>query len=262
MAPNASSLTSLLANEEDPSRRLDIIDEALGPPEPQLLDTSVLQNLDWVDRTIEGANGSARWDAESEAKLVARFGAEHAADLLDVGTLYKRFEYLGCYPWLVCNAAIEEADLFKGSKGERLRQFIDFLSGLQDDWANDAHPGIAQGLLLATRRSRVSPLILRALGVNTPEEVAAPTGPLAFLPDRGDRLLAAHAVLANIPAILTTDRRTFWAHRDALRSLGVEVFRPSELLALYDPYWIAVEAEMARRSARGRGARRRAHEER
>jgi hypothetical protein len=55
--------------------------------------------------------------------------------------------------------------------------------------------------------------------------------------------------LANIPAILTTDRRTFWAHRDKVRELGVEIFRPSELLDLYVPYWDAMEYEFARRRA-------------
>lgn len=37
-------LRGRLLSESDPGQRLGIIDEALCPPEPQLLDTSVLQN--------------------------------------------------------------------------------------------------------------------------------------------------------------------------------------------------------------------------
>jgi hypothetical protein len=254
-APRSSGLAledlqDRLVRETDPARRLDIIDDALGPPEPQLLDTSVLQNLDWVDREIEGGGGAKRWDEGAERVLIQRYGQELAQDLLDLGTLYKRFEDNGNYPWLICNSAIEEADVLRGIKGDRLRQLISCFSGHQDDWSNDAYPGIARGLLLARRPARVSPLILRALGVASPDQVSDAHGPLSFLPDRGDRLLAAHALLSNIPAILTTDRRTFWSRREEMKLLGVHVIRPSELLALYLPYWDALELEFARRGAR------------
>ncbi len=247
------SIEAQLANEASPSRRLDIIKVALCPPEPQLLDTCVLQNLDWVDRTIE-ARGD-QWSEEHERELKQRFGIELADDLFDLGTLYKRFEYEGGYPWLVCNAAVEEAHMLKGSKGESVGQLIQFLIGHQEDWVSDAYPGIAKGLLLAARRARISPLILRGLGVTSPEEVADVRGPLSFLPDRGDRLVASHALLANIPVILTTDRRTFWAHRQRLLAFGVQVMRPKELLDLYVPYWDALSAEFSRRRASSSAAR-------
>jgi len=79
--------------------------------------------------------------------------------------------------------------------------------------------------------------------------VIAPIGPLGFLRDRGDRLVATRALLANIPAVLTFDQRTFWAHRAALAEFGLQVVRPAELLALYEPYWAALELEFARRRA-------------
>ena len=115
-----------------------------------------------------------------------------------------------------------------------------------------AYPGIARGLLLSRRRTQASPLILRALGLTSPEEVADSIGPLAFLQDSGDRALVAQALLANVPAILTTDRRTFWVHREKIRGLGVEILRPSEVLDLYIPYWDAMEYEFARRRAEPR----------
>lgn len=240
--------------ESDPGERLHVIDEVLCPPEPQLLDTSVLQNLDWVDHRLEATEGDANWDDESVAQLEARFGKELAADLIDLGTLYKQFEHYGSYPWLVCNAAIDEASVLQNEKGDRLRQLLSFLSSHQEDWGNDSFPGIARGLLLTRRRTRVSPLILRALGVKAAEDLCGAGGPLSFLRDRGDRAVVSQAVLANIPAILTTDRRTFWAHRDAIRELGVEILRPSELLNLYVPYWNAVEYELARRRSMDSGS--------
>ncbi|MBI2752339.1 MAG: hypothetical protein HYX46_02325 [Betaproteobacteria bacterium] len=248
----SDDLRGRLLREPDPGQRLGIIDEALCPPEPQLLDTSVLQNLDWVDRKLEGAEAGVNWDDDAVAELAARFGKDLADDLIDLGTLYKQFEHYGSYPWLVCNAAVDEANVLQNEKGERLRQLLSFLSGHQEDWHGDAYPGIAKGLLLSRRGQRVSPLILRALGVTTPEEIAEGNGPLSFLQDSGDRALVAQALLANIPAILTTDRRTFWSHRDKVRELGVEIFRPSELIDLYLPYWDAMEYEFARRRAESR----------
>jgi hypothetical protein len=94
---------------------------------------------------------------------------------------------------------------------------------------------------------RISPLILRGLGVRSAEEVIAPVGPLGFLCHQGDRVVAAHALLANVPAVLTLDRRTFWKHRAALAEFGLQVVRPAQLLALYKPYWGALDAEFARR---------------
>ena len=67
------------------------------------------------------------------------------------------------------------------------------------------------------------------------------SGPLSFLPDHGDRVIAGHAIFANVPAILTTDRTTFWSHRERLAEFGVRVVRPSELLRMYETYWAALQ---------------------
>lgn len=246
------ALRARLQGERNPGERLHLIEESLCPPEPQLLDTSVLQNLDWVDRKLESADDGVNWDDAAVADLETRFGKELAGDLIDLGTLYKRFEHYGSYPWLVCNATVDEASVLQNEKGDRLRQLLSFLSGHQEDWHDDSFPGIAKGLLLAHRGTRVPPLILRALGVKDAQELFNDGGPLSFLHDRGDRAIVAQALLANIPAILTTDRRTFWVHRDKIRDLGVEVLRPSQLLDLYTPYWEAMEYEFARRRAESR----------
>lgn len=240
-------LRQVLLSEEDAGRRMEIIDGALRPPEPQLLDTCVVQNLDWVDRTTDSAGGSVCWDEPAEAALRARFGEELADDLLDLGTLYRQFEWRSGYPWLVCAAAIEEAGLLQGDKGDRLRSMLGFVMGHQECIGHDTFPGLSAGLLLAKEPARVSPLVLRAMGVEAFGDLYSATGPLRFLPDRGDRLVVAYALVSNIPTVLTTDRRTFWNQRERLEPFGVSVIRPSELLDLYIPYWAALDDEFARR---------------
>lgn len=172
-------LKSRLEQEVDAARRITMIERELGPPEPQLLDTCVLQNLDWVDRLIESC-GSITWDDAAVADLTERYGAELANDLVDIGILYKEFENRGGYPWLVSRTAQGEAGLAGGVKGVRLISALDFFRGHQDDWSHDAHPGVAQGLLFASRRVRVSPLLLRGLGVTSVDEMHSATGPLSF----------------------------------------------------------------------------------
>lgn len=47
--------------------------------------------------------------------------------------------------------------------------------------------------------------------------------------DAGDRQLIREALLYELPAILTTDLKTFWRHRTWLYSHGLEVWRPTDL---------------------------------
>lgn len=236
-----------LEQKLDVGRRIEIIEQELCPPEPQLLDTCVLQNLDWVDRQIE-SGGFVIWDDEAVAVLSKRYGAELANDLIDLGILYKEFENRSGYPWLVSQATQGEVSLANGSKGERLMSALDFFRGHQDDWCDEIYPGLAKGLLFRTRRIRVSPLLLRGLGVTSVNEIHSATGPLSFLPDEGDRMVAAEALIANVPVLLTTDRSTFWKHRVELDVFGLAVLRPTELLKLYEPYWQALDDEFMRRS--------------
>lgn len=239
-------LRARLEQEVDTARRIETIDQELCPPEPQLLDTCVLQNLDWVDRRIE-SDGSVIWDDEAVAVLSERYGAESANDLIDLGILYKEFENRSGYPWLVSQAAQGEVSLADGPKGQRLVSVLDFFRGHQDDWCDETYPGLAKGLLFSTSRIRVSPLLLRGLGVTSVAEIHSATGPLSFLPDGGDRRVAAEALIANVPVVLTTDRATFWNRRFELDAFGLTVMRPTELLKLYEPYWQALDEEFMRR---------------
>lgn len=244
-----SSLKALLEHEVGPARRIKIIEQELCPPEPQLLDTCVLQNLDWVDRRIE--SNRSMWDDGAVADLTERYGAELANDLIDLGILYKEFESRCGYPWLVSRTAQREVSLADGLKGVRLVSVFNFFCGHQDDWG-DHYPGLAKGLLFPSRRIRVSPLLLRGLGVTAVDDIHSATGPLSFLPDMGDRMIVAEALMANVPVVLTTDRATFWKHRVALDAFGLAVMRPTELLKLYKPYWHALDEEFMRRSVEQR----------
>lgn len=246
-----SPLDALLEREADSGRRIAIIEQELCPPEPQLLDTCVLQNLDWVDRRIESTD-SVIWDEEAVADLTTRYGTELAVDLIDLGLLYKQFETRSGYPWLVSAAAHEELSLADGIKGARIASLLRFFRGHQDDWYGTTYAGVARALLFPSPRMRVSPLLLRGLGVSSVDEIHSATGPLSFLPDDGARLLCADALIANVPVVLTTDRATFWKHRVELNALGLTVLRPSELLKLYEPFWQALDEEfMRRRNAQG-----------
>lgn len=245
-----SSLKAALRQQEDPAARIDLIEEALCPPEPQLLDTCILHNLDWIDRLLE-SQGSVTWDDEAIRDLESRYGTEHARDLIDLGVLYKKFESRSGYPWLVSRSAQGEVSPVGGTnKGKRLWSLLDFFHGHMDDWCDEAYPGLAKGLLFHSRHTRVSPLLLRGLGVNSIDEAHSAAGPLSFLPDKGDRMLAVEALIANVPVVLTTDRATFWRYRVQLDCLGLSVMRPTEPLELYEPYWEALDLEFNRRRAR------------
>lgn len=230
-----------------------LIDSALRPPEPQLLDTCVLQNLGWVDRQLE-EKPDVVWDDAALLELSAKYGVDMANDLVDLGILYKQFEWFGGYPWLVCEVNSIEAAFVGGDRGLRLKDTIRFFGGHQEELCNATFPGVPLGLLSEGTSARISPLMLKGLGVKSVEQVFSSDGPLSFLRDDGDRRVAGYALLANIPAILTTDRKTFWKHRNVLRTFGVEVMRPSQLLALYEPYWAAISDEFERRRSESRFA--------
>lgn len=236
-------LKTRLRHEVDAAHRIEVIVQELCPPEPQLLDTCVLQHLDWVDRRME-SDGSVIWDDAAVADLTERYGDELANDLIDLGILYKEFENRSGYPWLVSRAAQSEVSLADGVKGARLVSLLNFFRGHQDDWCDETYPGLAKGLLFPSRPMRVSPLVLRGLGVTFVDDIHSATGPLSFLPDRGDRMVAAEALIANVPVVLTSDRATFWKYRVELDALGLTVMRPTELLKLYEPYWQALDEEV------------------
>lgn len=198
--------------------------------EPILLDTCVLQDLAWVERKIAG--GAGIWTDERIAELRARYGRAMAEELFVLGEMWDELQNGAGYFWLVATSSRDEVERVAGAKAEDIRDIFDYFAGHQEciQWAFgwSIAPGALEG-----NAGRPSPLILRGLDVQTVEEISADDGPLAFLPDLGDRLLVRDALLANVPTILTLDRRSFWRHRARLCKLGVEVVLPTELSARY-----------------------------
>jgi hypothetical protein len=203
-------------------------------PEPLLLDTCVLQHLAWVERVLEEAGGHMEWNEEATSQLETRYGPDTAADLMDLGALWIDSQDNGnALPWLVSPSAAAELARSGRQSAREAEDLRRYFEGHQEDWSSWSYPGVALGLLFESATggpARPSPLILRALGVADCDGIVASPGPLDFMRDRGDRLVVRDALLANVPGILTLDRRSFWAHRCRLEDLGVTVLRPSELL--------------------------------
>jgi hypothetical protein len=215
-----------------------------------LLDTCVIQNIEWVwKRMEENIAHDMEWTEERVAQLEVRFGPALANELLDLGTLVSRFEWESSFPWLVSSSARKEFEQVAGRKGPGLISGWKHLSELQDDWCSDAFNGASPGILVPTPTTRVNPLILHGLDVASVGEIVADGGPLDSFSDPGDRALIRDALLSGVPAILTTDLRTFWSKRAALYDYGLEVWRPSDVLTTYIPKWAEQERMLARRRA-------------
>jgi hypothetical protein len=235
---------------EYPSQRVG----AAGPPEPMLLDTCVIQNLDWVHQRsieIEAHNSDEPFWSETRYRdLQDRYGEDLAGDLLDLGRLVQHFEDAGGFPWLVSASARGEFERVVSDRQVSLLDGWRHLRGLQEEWHVDAYAGVTPSVLDPSEPARINPLILRGLGVSCVDEIDDPAGPLRFLRDAGDRALVRDALVSGTPAILTTDVRSFWARRIELYEFGVEVWRPSHVLAAYRRKW-ALERPPALPEAQG-----------
>jgi len=215
----------------------------LGPPEPMLLDTCVVQNIEWVwDRMEENMT----WTEERVSELEAQFGVPFANELLDLGYLVDHLQYEG-FPWLVSASARQEFEQHAGSKRPGLLKGWRRLQEHQEDWAVESFRGVAASVLVPSPNVRINPLVLRGLGVASVHDIVADDGPLAGFPDRGDRALICDGLLSGVPAILTTDLRTFWSRRQLLYEFGLEVWRPSDALTAYIPKWKFEREDRARR---------------
>jgi hypothetical protein len=210
-----------------------------------LLDTCVIQNLEWVWDRMEEERGE-QWTGEQVQELERQFGPQLAEELLALGCLVSHLQWEG-FPWLVSASARGEIERFRGRKQAGILRGWTRLSEAQGDWANDSFRGVAASVLEASAEVRVNPLTLRGLGVRSVDEIVANDGPLSIFRDRGDRALIRDALLSGVPAILTTDLRSFWNHREALYDYGVEVWRPHDALNAYEPVWAAEAAMLARR---------------
>lgn len=221
-----------------------------GPPEPLLLDTSVVQHLDWVWKRLDE---NIEWTDDTVKALESRFGPALVDELFALGHLVIRFEWDG-FPWIV--SASSEAEIKRARRANRtdLAGGWEYFAGHQEDWGLDAWGSIAPGMLSPSTffpdsRFRVSPLLLRSLGVATVEEIVDVDGPLRAFRDAGDRAVIREAIVSGAPGVLTTDLRSFWAHRDDTLQWGVEIWRPSDLLLAYDLWTEPVEARGSDRSS-------------
>jgi hypothetical protein len=215
----------------------------LGPPEPMLLDTCVIQNIEWVwDRIEEDTD----WTTERVGELQGTVGRKFADELLALGGLVSHFQWEG-FPWVVSASARDEFERHAGPKRLGLLSGWTRLAQAQEEWSHEAFRGAAPSVLVPTRGMRIHPLILRGLGVRSVEDIVGDEGPLGAFPDRGDRALIRDALLSGVPAILTTDLRTFWSRRTVLYALGLEVWRPTDALTAYLPKWAAQEEVFAKR---------------
>lgn len=240
-------LKAQLDQEVDAARRSEIIEQELVHPNLNCL-THAFSKI--LTGSTAGLSQTAPLRGMMEQSPTSRRGTAlnwRTTSLISAFCTRNSRIALATHGWF-SRSAQREASLADGVKGMRLLSLLGFFRGHQDYWSDEAYSGIAKGLLFARRRIRVSPLLLRGLGVTSVDEIHSATGPLSFLPDEGDRMVAAEALIANVPVLLTTDRRTLWKHRIELDAFGLAVMRPTELLKLYEPYWQALDEEFMRRS--------------
>ena len=217
------------------------IGRMIGPPEPMLLDTCLIQNIEWVWDRLETPEGG-QWTDEQVTLLEKRFGRDFANELLSLGYLVDYFQYAGGFPWLVSRSSEAEIRANGRPVAKKVLRGWTRLADAADDWTPSSFRGVAPGVLRPVGEVLINPLILRGLGVSSIAEIVADGGPLHFLRDTGDRALARDALLASVPAILTSDLRSFWSHRQFLYGLGLEVWRPSDALDAYETQWAARKA--------------------
>ena len=200
-----------------------------------LLDTCVVQNMEWVWSRID--DDAPEPSPTDDEQIRRRYGDAFASELFALEELAYRLRWSRGFPWLVSQEARDELMRVSGAKGDGLTTGWQFFAGHNEDWAPDCFGPVAPAMLLQRPGPMLSPVMLKGLGVDTEEQVIAPDGPLRSLRDEGDRLLVRTALLAGVRGILTTDLRSFWSQRETLFPLGIEVWRPSDALKAYMDCW-------------------------
>lgn len=192
-----------------------------------LLDTCVVQNLHWA-RTRAPDVG----DEIEMRRLEERFGPAFAQELRAVAGLLEGVERIldvegELCPFIVSRASWQELCRARGTRGEELRGEWRLWRARAQDFDAEAfeivpHPRFtAMPEVLGWPGPGQSCLPRLRDGWDTAEVF----GPFR---DAGDRLLIQDAMRLEVPAILTTDLRTFWRHRGWLYAHGLEVWRPSD----------------------------------
>ena len=112
----------------------------LGPPEPMLLDTCVIQNIEWVwDRMEEDEGGS--WSDKRVQALERRYGSTFANELLDLGSLVDVLQWQG-FPWLVSASSRAEFERLQSDKRSQLVAGWTRLSDHQEGWSIESFRGV------------------------------------------------------------------------------------------------------------------------
>jgi hypothetical protein len=209
-----------------------------SPPSPMLLDTCLIQHLEFV---MDILGEEFVWPADTDSWLTRRYGAELGSDLIALGNAVAYTYPRGDPPWAVSQTSWEEVAQIGGEKGSRLR-------GWWQDWAAyweglcEAFPDVdADALWQPVPAEDPNQLELFVAPRERGYERAIDEGFGPFA-DLGDRALICDALRANVPAILTTDIRSFWTHREWLHQVGIEVWRPRDL-------WAAVGAHAVPQTA-------------
>jgi hypothetical protein len=191
-----------------------------------LLDTCTIRHLLYVTDLFQNERGL---DENSAGVLVSRFGASFGRELAALADLLTMFSDNGP-PWAVSETSLAELGRVGGDKGLRLRRSWSDWSHYWSGWADDV-PDLINHSGLMWPRIAVSEdqLTLFELPATMPSRVE----PRGVLADAGDCALVRDAMRAGVPAILTTDLRSFWRNRRALYGYGLEVWRPSDAWAAY-----------------------------
>jgi hypothetical protein len=203
-----------------------------------LLDTCLIQHLEYV---MDVLGEAFVWPENAQGWIRRRYGPELGEDLVALGNtvafLYPRQDP----PWAVSETSLGELSRIGGVKGSRL-------CGWWSDWAlywdgsAGNYPEVDSSGLFRPRVVE-DPDQLRLFDVPALEPPAPADESFGPFVDAGDRALICDAIRSKVPAILTTDVRSFWVHRAWLYGAGVEVWRPRDLWAAMRP--IAVRSNVA-----------------
>ena len=207
-------------------------------PEPMLLDTCAIQHLETVTSMLY--DEECYLDDEAAELLLARFGTRLGAELIALANLATLFQRNGP-PWAVSETSLVELGRLGGERGLVLRRqwwgWHDYWGGWSEAYPEIEHDG------LMWPRTIVSPDQLALFEVEPTMPLETATGePFDAFRDAGDRALVRDATRAGIPAILTTDIRSFWTKRRALYGYGLEVWRPSDVWRSYGDRSVAAAA--------------------
>ena len=130
-------------------------------------------------------------------------------------------------PWIVSETSLLEFERITGPKGEALRAWWWEWAAYRDScFEAGSYPEVDfDSLMIRSAGPQVSENQL-SLPIEPPSWPLAEScvPPFEAFQDAGDRALIGDALRAGILGILTTDVRTFWRPRRALRALGLQVF--------------------------------------